>query len=388
MNCVLGRMAFRSTVRAAVVCIMLIVVRLEPCFSQERQIDPQSDFRQQLQSLADLSPSPCPPDAHEKDWHFADSESRLFNQAANIVAEALNAADPSQVAPRERAANALKALERMSTKINVDWPSDNRFHFEILDVSPALVVKMGIREHESFFVYGIPEKDSGKPNRLWQEVGSDDNLFDPPPGVRLNLYPLHRGPSGNARFLAKSLNAGCAGSMGVAYEAYEWNPEGTGNLDEIIKQAGALGLDDKVSGFEWIGKLQTDSPLITLPYCWFSAIDTWDNPSLCAVDTYDLSGDDVKFRSRTYNRPDLLPIAKAIEYAAGRDYPAVLGYCASEEIASTLVREIPPFVFAGDLRVTPTADWKERVELGDGPAYRFDVERRGDRWLVVWFQAE
>ena len=114
--------------------------------------------------------------------------------------------------------------------------------------------------------------------------------------------------------------------------------EGIGDLEEIIKQRGALGLDDKVPDFEWVGKLQTDGPQISLPYCSWSPIDTWDNPSMCAVDIYDLTGDDVKFRTRAYNRPDLLPIAKAIEYAEQRDYPAVLGYCASAEIAHRLVR--------------------------------------------------
>jgi hypothetical protein len=71
---------------------------------------------------------------------------------------------------------------------------------------------------------------------------------------------------------------------------------------------------------------------ITIPYCWFSAIDTWDNPSMCAADIYDLSHDDVRFVSRAVNRPDLLPIAKALEYVSKHDYPAVLAYCASPEM--------------------------------------------------------
>src|ERR1017187_3212938 len=90
------------------------------------------------------------------------------------------------------------------------------------------------------------------------------------------------------------------------------NPEGNGDLELIIKQAGALGLDDKVPGFAQIGEFRTVGSSITLPYCWFSPIDTWDNPSLCAVDSYDLSGDRVRFRSHTYNRPDLVPVAKAL----------------------------------------------------------------------------
>jgi len=125
-----------------------------------------------------------------------------------------------------------------------------------------------------------------------------------------------------------------------------------------------------------------------LPYCWFSAIDTWDNPSLCAVDTYDVEGDEVRFRSRAYNRPDLVPVAKALEYAGKRDYPAVLGYCSSEDVARGLVREIPPEVFADDLRVTRISHTRERVEIGDPPAYEFEVEKRPDRWVVVKFSTE
>jgi hypothetical protein len=190
---------------------------------------------------------------------------------------------------------------------------------------------------------------------------------------------------GRARFLAALDSGGCAGSIGVAYDAREWDPKGFGNLEQFIKQAGAFGLDDKVRGFPQIGKLQTKGPMITLPYCWFSDIDTWDNPSLCAVDTYDVSGDTIKFHSRKYNRPDLVPIANVIAYAKKRDYPAVLGYCASSQVARKLVSNVLPFVFAENLRMTRKRKDKEHVELGSGPTYSFDVQKIGDRWRVVAF---
>lgn len=208
------------------------------------------------------------------------------------------------------------------------------------------------------------------------------------PQSRLDLYPLHRGPSENARFLARFGLSGCAGSTGVVYEAREWDPKGFGDLKQIIKQAGAFGLDDNVSGFPQIGELRTEGLAITLPYCWFSPIDTWDNPSLCAVDTYDLSGDDVRFRSHAYNRPDLLPIAKALAYAEQRDFPAVLGYCASSQVARKLVRNVPPFVFAEELRVSRIGKGKEHVELGYEPTYGFDVEQSVDGWRVVAFSTK
>ncbi|MGO9542347.1 MAG: hypothetical protein ACLPLR_17965 [Terriglobales bacterium] len=381
-------MIFRSF-SSALLAFVIVISGTEQClYAQQHQLDAPPDFRQLLQKMAAYKPDPCdPPFGGNED--STDVESRLFQQAADIVTQGLNAIAAGPMPARDRATETMKTLERMSTEINAAWPEENRFHFQVLDLKPALVVKMSLRTHGKFFVFGIPEEDSGKTNRLWKEVGSDEkSLKDDPFPSPVDLYPLHRSPSGNARFLARYIQAGCAGSFGVSYDAREWSPQGTGDLGQVIKQAGAWGLDDKVPGFPQIGKLQTEGSLITLPYCWFSAIDTWDNPSLCAIDTYDVSSDNVRFRSRVYNRPDLLPIAKAIEYAAERDYPAVLGYCTSSQVARKLVRNIPPYVFAEDLRVTRTGNGKEHVEFGSGPTYRFDVEKHADRWQVVAFSEE
>lgn len=354
------------------------------------QSDARSDFRQALQKLADYSPDPCgPPYGKEEDWHTSHIESSAFEQAANIVVEKLNATPANPGSPLDRATEAIKSLEETSAEVNAAWPEEKRFHFQILDLPPALVVKLTLRSHETFFVFGIPQKDAGKPNRFWQNVGSDDRLFEQDMlHSRLSLHPLHRGPSGNTRFLAHFDYSGCAGSLGVAYDAREWDPKGSGDLKQVIKQAGSFGLDDKVPGFPQIGTLQTQGSLISLPYCWFSRIDTWDNPSLCAVDTYDISGDAVSFRARAYNRPDLVPIAKAVEYAEQRDYPAVLSYCSSSEIARKLVRDFPPYVFADDLRLTHTGKGKEHVEFGFDHTYRFDVEMLAGRWQIVAFSQE
>jgi len=303
-----------------------------------------------------------------------------------MITKELNAASDINRSPQKRAVEALNKLEQLSASVNSAWPEENRFHFQVLDLSPALVIKVSIRTHETFLVFGIPESDGGNPNKLWKMVGSNyDYLEHETPYSHLETYALKRGPSSRARFLAAFNGGGCAGSTGVAYDAREWDPEDFGNLEQVIKQDGAFGLDNKVLGFHQIGQLKTKGPLITLPYCWFSDIDTWDNPSLCAVDSYDLSGDRIKFLSREYNRPDLLPIAKVIEYAKQRDYPAVFGYCASSHVARKLVRNILPFVFADDLRVTRRGNDKRHVELGYETTYRFDVQKFGDRWRVVAF---
>jgi hypothetical protein len=383
-------MTFRAFRLAVFNSFLLALLSAPPCHcSQVLPISIQ-DFRPLLQKLADFSPDPCgPPFGREQDWHSADVDNPIFEQTGNFVAQELNAARPETMSPQNRATEALKKLERLSAEINASWPDENRFHFQTLDIAPALVLEITIHSHARFFVFGIPEETSGQHNRLWQRVGSDDEYSEhESPRSWLELYPLHRGPSGNARFLATFGYSGCAGSIGGVYDAREWNPQGFGNLEQLIKQEGSFGLDDKVPGFAQIGKLQTKGALITLPYCWFSSVDTWDNPSLCAVDTYDTSGDSLKFHSRTYNRPDLVPVAKAIEYAQRRDYPAALSYCASSEVARKMVRDLPPHVFAGDLRVTSKGVGKKSVEMGDSIVYRFDVEEQAGRWLVVAFSAD
>jgi hypothetical protein len=379
----------RSFSAATFTYVLVTLATAEQCLcAPGPHADSPPDFRELLQKIASFPPDPCgPPNGAVQ--NSSELESSAFDRAADIVTEGLNTARATPQSSVERATETLNKLVRMSAEVNSSWPEEDRFRFEILKLPPVIVVKMGLRNHELFFAFGNSEGKSGNANQIWHNASSvdgtpEDNWLH----SRLGLYPLHRGPSQHARFLAIFGYVGCAGSTGIAYSAYEWNPEGNGDLEQIIKQAGAFGLDTKVPGFAQIGKLRTEGSLITLPYCWFSPIDTWDNPSLCAVDSYDLSDDDARFRSHAYNRPDLVPVAKVLEYAERRDYLAVLGYCASSGVARMLVREIPPFAFADDLRVTRTGIGKESVELGLGYAYRFEVEKRAGRWLVVSFRAQ
>jgi len=352
--------------------------------AEKEEVDAQQHFRQRLERLGKRAPDACEPLSEEATGlGRRDTESWLFSQGADIVATALNATDANKRTPEDRASDALGKLEKMSKEINADWPDESRFHFEVLDISPALVVKMTFRTSATYFVFGVPAEDVYGANARWQRVGFDTASLERDSARSLvDLFPLHRGPSGNARFLARMEPFGCAGSIGVIYEAREWDPQGLGNLQRIIGQEGAFGLDDRVQEFEQIGELKTDGPLITLPYCWFSGIDTWDNPSLCAVDTYDLSGDEVKFQSRIYNRPDLLPIAKVIEYARQHDYEAVRAYCASSQLARGLIQNFPAHFFAEDVRVTETGSGRESVEMGFDTSYLFELEELDGKWLV------
>jgi len=385
-----GRIRLEVAVRAirlAAVGFLLFSATEGQCIGAPAQQENKPlSFEQLLQKMVEFPADPCDlSDGKEADWKIEEAQYHLFRSAVDRVEQELNETPQSAESPFVRATQALKELEHTSAEINAAWPEENRFHFQVLDLTQALVVKMTIRTVERFFVFGQPQEQvHGEGDLQWREVGSNDSSFDHDfPAFWVELFPLQRGPSGKARFLARSEYTGCAGSIGIAYDAREWNPEGTGSLDQIIDQSGSFGLSDDVPDFPLIGKLKTEGPLITLPYCSFSAIDTWDNPSLCAVDTYDLSGDNVQFRSREYNRPDFVPIVKVIEYAQKHDYDAVLAYCSSSEVALKLVRGIEPHFFAEDVRVTSTGNG-EHIEMGDG-ADNFDVEELAGRWVVVAF---
>jgi hypothetical protein len=388
-------MTFRSIPTIVIASGLLALCGANPCFRAQTTQDPIPLFRQTLQLIASDSPDAC--SGYYTEGPKARVESTVFGLASDIVIAELNATPAGPKLPVERATEALKDLERMSAKINAAWPKENRFHFQVLDISPVIAIEVSFRARARFFVVGIHEDPKWNPKRLWVNVGSDEESLDPTRiGCRfkIDLYPLHRGPSGNARFLSKFIYDPCAGLIqSVSYDAYEWDPKNSGSLEQIIKQQGDFDQLESAgyppspeNPFAKIAQFQTEGPLISLRYCWRSAIDQDDNPDMCAVDTYDLSGDDVRFRSREYNRPDLLPIAKAIEYAEKRDYQAVLGYCSSEDIARRMVRDIPYFVFfGGDLQVTPKGEGKEHVELGFPNTYHFDLEKRDDRWLIVAF---
>lgn len=310
-------------------------------------------------------------------------ESRLADQLMQVFLEAMNASAATTGSPPEIAAAVMSRLEKMSAVTNAGWPEESRLRYQILDLSPAIVIKTGFRSHEGYFVAARSRDANGNAGRQWQIV--DESLDFDDPWSSVGLYPLHRGPAGNPRFLAVLTKGGCAGSFAISYVAKEWISQDYPSVQQIIKLDGALGLDDKVPGFSQPGKLSTTSPKLTLPFCWFSALDTWDNPSMCAVDTYDLSGDTARFASRSYNRPDLLPVARALEYAEKRDYAAVLGYCSSARVARKLVQVIPPEFQAEEIKVMRMGPGKELITTDLDQSTRFIVQKRAEGWQVTDF---
>lgn len=378
-------------------CVVLVWLGVgAPVWGQQSAMP---GFEDLLRKLSPASPEACGGEV------FGDPnlENQLFVQADQAVIQTLNDAHyPGPAAdPRSRVVKVLEGLEQLSAPINHLWPEESRFHAEVTDVSPGLVVTMTVRSRATFSFFAIPENDAeGKPTRRWDRIGYYDPLLANPFGgsESAEMFPLQRGPSGKARFLARVVELSCGSGRAISYTAYEWDPRESASLSEIIKVVDSVNeeepIDEPLVGraetdsFGPIGKLKTEGPRITLPYCWFSAIDTWDNPSLCAVDTYDISGDRPRFISTVYNRPDILPIARVLQYAGTHDYLALRAYCGSDEVAQQLLEDVPPSAGAEQLSVLRTGESREIVKYGEENSYSFEVEKTGDRWVVVSFQMD
>ncbi|MBV9932210.1 MAG: hypothetical protein JO013_14880 [Alphaproteobacteria bacterium] len=338
-----------------------------------------------LRQLAAAGPGDCDaplPSAKSAEVHEA--EDLLFRTVDDLVAERLNrppVARASEAA--SRAGAALLEVERSSAEIDKGWPAENRFHFQVVAVQPAILVRMSYRDTARFVLFGayFLGKDAAvDPGTRWREVSFADPSGRP---SAIDLIPLHRGPSGRPRFLAKVWRSGCAGSIGEQYYGYEWSAEAGQLGEQILSIEGAEGLDPAES--KHVGTLRTSGRVIQLPYCFFSAVDTWDNPTLCAADSFDLSGDAPRFVGRIYNLPDLAAVNNAIRHAQARDLRAVRAYCASDVVARKLVRDMPPYLFADRVERRKTGRGRETILFQEG-AVSFDLVRRRGEWLLAGFR--
>ncbi|MDP9102834.1 MAG: hypothetical protein M3N05_02350, partial [Pseudomonadota bacterium] len=188
-------------------------------------------------------------------------EDRLFRAINVLVVDRLNSHPPAQAAEAaSRAGSALREVEQASAEINKTWPTTDRFHFEVLALRPAILVQTTYRDQVHlvlFGVYNLNKNSAVDPGTKWREV----HFIAPEPRISgINVFPLHRGPSGRLRFLAKIRLSGCAGALGQHYEAYEWGPEAGQLATQIIKIEGAEGLDDDAS--KHVGKLSTEGAAI------------------------------------------------------------------------------------------------------------------------------
>jgi hypothetical protein len=373
--------------RTAIMLLAAFLGRCSPCLAQKPETsDPIQEFEGTVAKLASATADDCGWENASHPVFSADTtklENKLFHEADAGIINSLNASTGD---PKDAVSRVLESMRDMSEHADRAWPTNRRFHYELLEIDPVFVVNYHIRSRSTWSAFAVPAlaayPEKGK-NIKWVRVGEDENRFaEHKSDEGMEVYPLDHGPSRLAGFLAKSSYVSCGdGQTGIEYVGYEWDPAWRGFLGEVIRRKGA------VSGevFPAIGKLQTAGTRITLPYCWWSAIDSSVWASLCSVDTYDVSGDQVRFLGTETNRPDLETVARVIEYAQNRDSRAVLAYSASPSIAKKLVALMPQVVTSAGIDFKAISDNLETVDIENNEHLRFILEKRGGKWVVVRF---
>jgi len=393
---------FLPACRMICACCCLLALAHAPAYGQAgAPAHGAEEFRRLATQIASEPPDDCGwANETELSTGVHKVEDNLFKNVEDAVLASMNGAP---AAPSSAADAVLQELEKISSQVDAGWPQERRFHYQLLDLKTAMVLKLTIRSRATFSVFAIPAllaEGGRKENAAWRQVGTDsfrwaEHVSD----ERLAIFPLERGSSNEPRFLARFEHVSCGdGQTGIDYTAYQWDSSWTGDLETILHQTGVLsgeGMFDEVQSpgsqathitVPAIGKLETSGKLISLPYCWFSAVDTYVQATLCSVDTYDLSGNTVRFVGRRTNRPDLETIARATKYAQARDLRALLPYTIDPRVAATLVQEMPPHVFCSFLTLSHTGPDKEQVKMEDGRGLTFDIERVRERWVVTAFR--
>jgi hypothetical protein len=381
------RWQFKTATILAPILACTFVTRAQ----QPNSANPLQKFQQDLTALAPASADDCGWDEPHHSGFTGDTarlEDSLMEDADAAIVQALNA--PSAVA-KDAVAHTLAALQATSDRVNDTWPANRRFHADLLAIDPAFVVTYHVRSRSTWSVFAVADEalESGKgANTKWAQVGEDEFRWqEHNSGEEMAVYPLDRGPSKRARFLAKSSHVSCGdGITSIAWDAYEWDPASMGRLTAIIDVQGAGNRGDYPQ-YAPIGKLQTRGPRITLPSCWWSALDMTPDAILCSVDTYDISHDQVRFIGRQTNRPDLETVAKVVKFAQDRDERALLAYTASPAVARKLVEQMPAGLVAnlnGD-PYPPLHGITQTIDLTNDSVLRFVLEKRNERWVVTQF---
>jgi hypothetical protein len=363
----------------------------------------EARFKDLATQLAAAPPDDCPtlhPGGYSAAAHGGEND--LFDATDQAVVAAVDGPESVGHAPSV-ADLVLHQLQDTSAQANASWPEERRFHYQILDLGTAIVLKYTIRTRATFSVLGIPAFFSGvderRNNNYWVQVGNDSFRHgEYRSNEQLALSILGPAPSRRPRFLATFNHVSCGDNQItlVDYRGYEWNPADTGNLKTIVHQAGVTtgGTFDELATptaepahvtAAPATAAQTTGKTIALPYCRHSNVETHGLPLLCDVDTYDVSGDEVRFVSRNTNRPDLNAIARLIELAQARDVAAAAVYTTSPKVARDAVEQIPTDISIESLRLMHTAPDKESIHMQDGIDLTFDIVKVRGRWLVSAF---
>ena len=214
----------------------IFAVTLFLALGARAQQPPEPTFEDLLKALSPAPGDACDfPDKDREGTPFSDLEYQLFQQADKAIAQALN--------EKASAAATLEKMERLSAEINHKWGDERQFHFQVIDLQPAVLVKMTYRNRATFSFFAKTSNDS------WRTIGASHDHRPMPTGgyESLDLFPLARGPSHRPRFLARFSDAGCGSGVAVEYYAAAWNRQSpAASLDEIIKLEGSVSQLDAI----------------------------------------------------------------------------------------------------------------------------------------------
>ena len=152
----------------------------EPAESHSGQSAPPTadDLLQRMASEAsdDCVPDVAPSVASRAE--LSDLQRQLFDVVTAQVADRLNAPSPVPSANAgPRATSALRDVEQWSAEHNKSWPDEDRFHFKVLDLPPAVLILMSYRSHASMVLFGsfnLNKGETSEPGKKWREVGFVD----------------------------------------------------------------------------------------------------------------------------------------------------------------------------------------------------------------------
>jgi hypothetical protein len=338
-----------------------------------------NQFKALVQRLAANPPSDCSGPIHDSE-EAVGFEDKIFEQISNTVLDSINRNPES---PGKVAKRTLSQFKEVSDGITKSREPEARLRYKVLEFKPLLVLKLAIWNQATFIVYA-PASQQNNPTTKWMVVQSGDGTghsrFE-----SLQLSPLWRGPSGNPRFLEVKHFSDCMAGMTLDYIAngYEWRP---GELDAFRIIAKKSSFSEE--GPKW--KFDTSGKIITIPYCWSGHLLLNVDATICSVDTYDLSGDAVRY-VRTENDPeDLAVVAKVIKYAQAHELRALSVYCTSSQVARLVLQTMPPgsIVFDVGFSRKRTGPDVELLDFQDGWEMKFTLKKLNGLWLVSDFELE
>lgn len=320
-------------------------------------------------------------------------EDKLFEAASGVVLDALDS-HPSD--PVQAVTEALERLRRLSQKSEMAWDPATRFRYQVLNIAPALVVKFAVRTQETYatYIHG-PALDAlpGASGKGWHaEAMGEPEWKGHSSFEHLHVYALHRGPSGNPRFLSVMRVNSCAGPAVTFYTAYEWHkisyPPPPPFLWTRNKVLDRKSLDSDRQWPHWMN-FEVKGDKLKIPYCWDGGLHMSAWASICSLDTYDLSGNFIRLTGTRTDRPDRAVIARVIKLAQQHDLRAVGAYCATEAVANKVTSLMPTgFLYFVGINAKRLGPGKEELELSDDWVLKFTLVKSAGRWLIDGFSID